>query len=139
MRKELEDQLRQEFPVFLGPNEWGRDFLRGFGIECQDGWYDIIREFALEAKKHNETNPDKPVVALIIKEKLGGLRIQGLSNMTDELRAVQRRVEKKSYHVCDQCGKEGVLMRSVGGYLLATRCPDHATDYNDGPMEPYGE
>lgn len=36
MREDLEQKLRDEFPILFGPNEWG-PFLRGFGFECGDG------------------------------------------------------------------------------------------------------
>lgn len=121
MNKELTKLLVEEFPVLFGPNEYST-LLRGFGFECGDGWYDLIRKFAKKCKEHNMVNPEHPIVALIVKEKFGGLRIQGLSNMTEELFDVLRNIEEESYSVCEVCGKPGKL--TTDGWWK-TRCEEH--------------
>lgn len=125
MNEELTQKLREEFPVLFGPNEYS-GFLRGFGFECSDGWYELVREFAIIVEAHNKTLPDKPVVALIVKEKYGSLRVQGLTNMNSFLWQHLRNVERKSTTICDLCGQPGQLMVSENGFLLATRCSKHA-------------
>lgn len=145
MNEELTQKLRDEFPVLFGPNEWGCEFLRGFGFECNDGWYELIREFSLAVNELQ--NPEKPVVALIVKEKFGALEIQGLSNMNDALYEVKRKIYAKSLKTCDICGKPGQLMRTLDGYLLATRCEEHNFDQFHGregeefrrEMEPFND
>jgi len=122
MNEELTQLLREEFPVLFGPTNYS-DFLRGFGFECHDGWYQLIRKFAKKCKEHNLQHPDKPIVALIVKEKFGGLRIQGLSNMTEELWSTLREVEEESFFVCEVCGKPGKLY--VENYWYKTRCKEH--------------
>ena len=130
MNKELTKKLRDEFPVLFGPNDYCK-FLRGFGFECHDGWYELIREFGLIVNEFQ--NPEKPVVATIVKEKFGGLRIQGLTNMNDELWARLHEIENKSFKVCDICGKPGDL-RQIG-WLYATRCDEHNRRVNDSESD----
>jgi len=134
MKQELENELRKEFPILFGKNKYA-DFLRGFGFEVNgDGWYELIREFATAAEFHSQIN--SPVVATIVKEKFGGLRIQGLSNMTDELYEILHKVEEKSYTVCEECGKPGELCGTQ--YYVSTRCPDHRLTHSGEVMEPTG-
>ena len=122
MNEELTKKLRDEFPILFGPNEWKPDgFLRGFGFECDDGWYELIREFGLKCKEHR-TNQ---VIALIVKEKFGRLTVQGLTNMTDELWSTLGEVGNKSEKTCEICGKPGCL--SSTGYWLKTVCKEHST------------
>lgn len=71
-------------------------------------------------------DPRKPVVALIVKEKFGGLRIQGLTNMTDEIYKALDEVEEKSYTICENCGKPG--KQYSDGWIM-TRCEECYEDY----------
>lgn len=121
MNEELSLLLRKEFPVLFGPTPYA-DYLRGFGFECGDGWFELIRKFGKKCKEHNLLHPDKPIVAIIVKEKFGGLRIQGLSNMTEEIWSLLREVEEESFHICEVCGKPGKLYTD-GWYK--TVCKEH--------------
>lgn len=122
MNEDFTKLLRAEFPILFGPTAYA-DYLRGFGFECNAGWIELIRKFGKKCKEHNLLYPDQPIVALIVKEKFGGLRIQGLTNMTEELWSLLREVEEESYYVCEVCGQPGKLLTK--NYWWKTRCKEH--------------
>lgn len=83
--------------------------------ECGPGWYPLI-EVALTAFGEN-------FEPLQIKEKFGELRIYGGKN--ERQQAVYDLVTLISRHICEECGKAGVLSEKNGWYR--TRCAEHDT------------
>jgi len=95
MNVELENKLIEAFPaLFAGRHEPITQNLMIFGCECNDGWYDLIRDFCFLAKlrldsaegvnkkKNKGTKSGEyidypaPTLKLVqIKEKYGTLRI----------------------------------------------------------------
>lgn len=106
MKKELEDKLAKEFPSqFVGRNKDIRVSLMGFGCECKDGWYELIRHVCelVEVLK-------APVEWVQIKEKFGGLRMYlRWAEAThpligDVVFHIVDTAESKSYRICEECG-----------------------------------
>jgi hypothetical protein len=126
MTKELELKLVEKYPNILC--EYGGDMKKTcmhFGMECGDGWYDLLDE--LLAKLNYISNVSGvQVVADQIKEKFGTLRFYYSTVAKNDLDLnvivckiiddIVDRAEKCSGYVCEKTGKTGVLC-SRGGWL----------------------
>lgn len=106
-----------------------------FGIECDDGWYDLIMELTL---KIGAMDKARKVEVHQIKEKFGGLRyyINGGPIMLDfmgggsyqvgeidDVRKLINRYQDKSFDICETCGAPGKICTT--GNWLKTVCRDH--------------
>jgi hypothetical protein len=69
-----------------------------FGIECDDGWLEMIAQLIHELIDAGWTREIRQ-----IKEKFGGLRFyaDGLNNQCAEIII---KYEKRSYQICERCG-----------------------------------
>ena len=142
MREELEQKLADEFP-FMRKNEnfqtetgYVHDLYGAFGMECGDGWYDVIRGLCLDItdiyKKRNLKVAVKP---LQIKEKYGSLRFycdidaendvemdkELLDEICNEVFEAVSKWEDVSERTCELCGKDGER-RGFG--WVTTRCEE---------------
>jgi len=143
MSPEYEKQLRDKYPnLFRKVRRVGRGPapIETRGIECEDGWYDILDSLFdhlmrpldwVKASSSNVADPDKVraaperefkrLPALIqVKEKLGRLRIyiHGGNRRVGELVAF---AEQHSGKVCEICGRTGIF-RNDG--WLRVRCDE---------------
>lgn len=101
-----------------------------FGIECGVGWADIIHAFLATAEEVTGGG-DATLHLLQIKEKMGGLRIYYRMADTPQtswmgIDEAYYLAEARSFHVCEQCGRRGLL--TYNGMLYATRCAEHAAE-----------
>ena len=119
------------------------DLYSAFGVECRDGWYDLITELCEEIMKAY-TDEGRPMDLVVdqIKEKYGTLRfyyhfggqsetIQSLDVMgvggirmmsksvpfEDKIASIVAKYEEKSAHICEDCGSPGVLRPDLGWVL----------------------
>lgn len=93
-------------------------------IDAGHGWSGVINDCH---KKLLSVDPDYKVVQ--IKEKFGGLRYYfNPSNPvhTRVMSDIVRPFEKKSYTVCEVCGKNAKLMKRIRDSWLKTLCREHA-------------
>lgn len=138
MNPELENKLYQDFPNLFENRYKGPQYsCLSFGIECGDGWYDLIRTVCWDIKNHEENinrqtewklkeNPNYvsdyyPVKFDQIKEKYGGLRLY-YSGGDDFVTGLTHFAESMSYKVCEICGNRGEP--SKGGWI-STLCVQH--------------
>lgn len=159
MTKELEKRLEEDFPFMekgkslKEQEEAGRinDIYSAFGLECRDGWFDLIYGLCseiMQAYKEEKREIDLDVVQ--IKEKFGALRfyyafkgksktIHGFDFISDNgvggvritpkgdgfgetISSIVRKYEKKSRHICEVCGNPGELRTDLRWIL--TLCDD---------------
>lgn len=134
MREALEEKLVKEFPFLEENSEQGEDRIDNlylaFGCECDDGWYELLREMFKEiVDRYKLAGLAVDLEVLQIKEKFAELRVyysfkQGDSPVNQELRndidKIIEAYENKSNKVCESCGAEGVLRKK--GYLMKTLC-----------------
>lgn len=124
MNKKLEDVFVKEFPIMFKDmyGDRGQTCL-SFGIECCDGWFDLIhnlcKEIQAELEKEGQVENFK---VLQVKEKFGTLRFY-CSGRTDTIQGLIFMAEEQSAVTCERCGKTGTLRK--GGWL-ATLCDEHA-------------
>lgn len=116
----------------IGKSEEFSDVLSFFDdrferyINVGMGWSDLVRQCHNKLKT---IDPDYKVMQ--IKEKFGGLRYYfSASNpaMTSKMHDLISEIERKSYLVCELCGKPGNLRRRTFSRWLKTLCSDHAPD-----------
>lgn len=99
----------------------------GWGIECGDGWYDIISSVCWVIAEHenNKNYRDDqtyyPIKFDQIKEKFGGLRIY-YSGGDDYISGTIRMAEEMSYKICEVCGQKG--QPNKNGWI-STLCDIH--------------
>ena len=151
MTKELEKKLEEAFPFMRKgksleqqrADNYIDDLYSAFGVECQDGWYDLIYELCEEIMKAY-TDEGRPMDMVVdqIKEKYGTLRfyyhfggqsetIQSLDVMgvggirmmsksapfEDKIASIVAKYEEKSAHICEDCGSPGALRPDLGWVL----------------------
>lgn len=92
------------------------DALRSVG----SGWSDLI------TRVYSFIEQQKLTVGIVqVKEKWGGLRIY-TDQLCDELDILIEKVEKESFHVCEECGASGTLRKKNEVYFTA--CGQHSND-----------
>ena len=120
MKNELEDKLKEEFPQIFCDLRDSKpsESCMCFGIECNNGWYDLIRNLCLEIKK---LEVPKEFKTTQVKEKFGGLRFY-VSSETDEINKLIDQAEMKSYKVCEDCGSEEDVTSEGRPNWVSTLC-----------------
>jgi len=154
MKNELQQQLIDKYPKIFQIDENRRlEPFPMFGIECGDGWYDLLdrlcgliqnhidwrnkqRDMFLKNNPHNVEIPEEipQVTVSQIKEKFGTLRfyydggdeyIHGLVSMADNM----------SGAICEVCGERGQF-RGRGWYYTACDTHTRPDDLGADNQEP---
>jgi hypothetical protein len=86
-------------------------------LEVDEGWLPLIKEMIDELLA---AGWDRKLAQS--KEKFGGLRFY-IGSANDDLHTIVAKYERKSYDVCEKCGKEGQLRK--GGWMK-TLCDEHS-------------
>jgi len=115
--------LYMRFPdIFKGRSKPLTESLMGFGIECGDGWYDLIWELC-EAIEWQAIMEDVPLPeAIQVKEKFGGLRFY-VTGATHAMRKLIDEAENRSESICGVCGGQAEWVDTEG--WIKTRCKQH--------------
>ena len=103
MREELETRLYNDFSEFFRNANNPRVSLMCFGFMCGDGWFDLIYELCKEIKEYYGVVPETFSV-VEVKEKFGALRFY-ITYAPRVVHDMIDRAEKRSYRVCEECGK----------------------------------
>ena len=96
-----------------------------FGIECGEGWHNLILKLSEKLEALILQLPEVAragVYVTQVKEKYGTLRFY-MSTETDEMSDAIRFAEAESEVTCEICGKPG---RTEGESWLSTVCPEHS-------------
>jgi len=96
-----------------------------FGFMCDSGWFKIIYQLCKDIQRVLDNTPDQSLdhfEVLEVKEKFGELRFY-VAGYNKEIRDLVDRTERKSYQLCEICGKRGSI--SVKGGWYKTVCPYH--------------
>jgi len=116
-----EDILKDFHEFFDYLKEWPKDAPippMAFGIECGDGWADLLYQLCTDIK--SELEDGETFAVQQIKEKFGGLRFY-CGPARKEVHDLIAEAEKRSYTVCERCGKPGKV-RDTG--WIRTLCDD---------------
>lgn len=124
MDTHLETELYEKYPYLFSNKDLGpRQSCMAFGIECGNGWYEILssvcfiitqHEKNIEARNKYFYKEDRESEVVIyqqvkfdqIKEKFGGLRIY-YSGGDDYISGVIKMADEMSYNICEVCGNKG--------------------------------
>lgn len=95
--------------------------FEGFGIECGEGWYNILDKLCTKIESYLDKNLEekKAFKILQIKQKFGGLRFY-TSFSCAEIQKYIGIAEKESYKTCEVCGEPGEY--NVLGFYILTLC-----------------
>lgn len=132
MQEELQQKLFEKYPnLFENRHKSIQESCMAWGIECDDGWYDILNNLCHEITQNeiNATNEKGfrynkdyvPVKFDQIKEKFGGLRIY-CSGGDDHARGLKDMAEAMSYCICEHCGNKGRPNKSGWITTLCENC-----------------
>ena len=131
MKKALVKTLQKKYPELFGESTSSNDMrMKIFvsGIECDDGWYELIdvlcESIMLICGKNIPTIRQ-------IKEKFGGLRFY-IAPLTDKHNAEKifnliNKAESASFIICEVCGEKGEMKTNKAEWLK-TLCPVHAKE-----------
>ena len=149
MKKELQEIIFESCPLLYSDrNKSINESAIAWGIQCADGWFDLILELSVklerlvisfidenkntipcmwcggkEQDKHINCGPNKRFEprhpkADCVKEKFASLRMC-LSYETDEMANLISEYEDRSQTICEDCGKTGSVK---GKAWLRTQC-----------------
>ena len=108
--EEFEIQLKKKYPnLYNGlrnkkSSQGGYLMPIAFGIECGEGWYNLIDYVSAKLEALNQK-----LEVVQIKEKWGSIRLY-LNISTDEADKIVEFVEKESETTCEICSKKGKLL-----------------------------
>jgi len=134
MDGELQNQLYEKYPdLFSNRAKSPRESCMSFGIECNNGWYELLSSVCWRIFQHERNIADRirirnqnaipnnqpdleyvPVKFDQVKEKYGGLRIY-FSGGDDYVDGIVSMAEEYSYKVCEVCGNAG--KPNKGGWI----------------------
>lgn len=123
MSPELEKQLFDKYPkIFRQKDLDMKQTAMCWGIECRDGWYDLIDMLCHMLQFHTDQNHHPQVEATQVKEKWGGLRFYTNSN-DDYQEGLIDFAEAMSYKICEVCGSNKDVKTEGKGWIQ-TLCED---------------
>lgn len=128
MNNDLDKMLCSRYPkMFTERGGYHNDTDLGWGIACDDGWFDLIDTLCDSIQSYidnkSKYTPDVSQVEITqIKEKFGTLRFyaNGGDDVTDGMIWF---AESMSGKICEVCGTPG--KRRSGGWIR-TLCDEHA-------------
>ena len=110
----LENTLRARYPEIVGS--------LSDGIQCDDGWLDILNALFSEITKHCKGLGIPIPRARQVKEKTGSLRCY-LSSKDDFIDGLIQMSEEISGKTCEVCGEPGLM--DVENNVVQVRCLRH--------------
>lgn len=121
MRKELANKFPARWPNwFRGMTKSPMESNMAFGLECADGWFQLLWDLCLELE---QLGVPEDFEIYQIKEKFGGLRFYTSGSSIEAYNAVEQ-AEKRSYEICEECGStEGVTVAAPRGWIT-TKCAE---------------
>jgi hypothetical protein len=111
-------KLYKDFPkLYRGRKRTLQESLMPFGFMCGDGWFKIVYDLS---KKITKIDPNCEAVE--VKEKWGGLRFYVNPTKREVFDAIDK-AEERSFHTCEECGKEGKFREDIPWVLtLCDKC-----------------
>jgi hypothetical protein len=121
MKAELEQKIVDIAPYLFRYEGWDnvQESCLIFGIECSDGWYDIIADLVLNISK---VDLEKRIKVYQIKEKFGSLRFYTNCEYDDKITKLIVEAENKSAVTCEACGKPSKIRGATYHLSLCDEC-----------------
>ena len=129
MDKQLTHKLIERFPFIPSKNPlyFGNTNVP-MSVDCDDGWFSLLWELCEHIETELKIHPEERVMFSVdqVKEKFAGLRFYA-SGGTDVIYELIAEAEKKSYTICEICGRMGKPMVRGGWYK--TLCHEHSKEF----------
>lgn len=143
MQAQFQTELLQRYPNFFrspGIRLVDPDVISGLlvddlapfdprGIECEDGWFDLIDRLSRACENEigmliaQDVPKERWPRVAQIKEKMGGLRFYVNGSLSDELRELIVQVENiDSLRTCERCGAPGKLREGRWRHTHCDNC-----------------
>jgi len=108
MNDKLEAKITEAFPSMF-KNMYGspQETCMAFGIECGDGWFDLIYKLCEAIQQELQNNGNPPFTVDQVKEKFGSLRFYYSGYNNEAISSFIKIAEDISAVTCEQCGKPG--------------------------------
>lgn len=136
MNAELTNRLFEDFPaLYAGRHLPATANLMSFGFGCGDGWFELLYDLSQQLQQYNLEHPEATVIAVQVKEKLGGLRFY-VDQPSLEVDAAIAAAALKSLQTCELTGRPGRLHQRNG--YDQTLCPEKARELDFEPVESEG-
>lgn len=125
MNKENQKKLRDRFEFMVPKKTEGPQYAYPlFGIECGDGWFDLLWKLCEGIEKQLKKDKIKDFEVNQIKEKFAGLRFY-VAGCNNKIRKLIDKAEEKSCKICEECGEKGKRVHIRGWYLtLCDECEE---------------
>ena len=107
-----------------------------FGIECGDGWKDLIEPIIEYINNYNKDKKEEDKIIISqIKEKFGGLRFY-VDRWNEEVHNMINNAEEESYKVCELCGSREDVGQTANGWIttLCHNCVKKITQDKEIPI-----
>ena len=128
MHNDLERNLLTKYPAIFGENPSEPDSGMRWGIECGDGWHNLLDKLCHDIQAYIEMEGIPQITFTQVKEKFGELRIyytsidQHIDNLIAEAATFSR-------SVCENCGTSGALRKTRYGWIKPL-CSECVKQYN---------
>ena len=105
MDKKLEQKIYKRYPEFFKHRDDMHASLMCFGMECRDGWYNLINNLCKDIHGYYMKHGGIPESFYVtqIKEKWGSLRFY-TSGAPEQVHKMIADAEHKSFYICEICG-----------------------------------
>ncbi len=126
------NELVEKYPIFFEHlKEEGNDILPAymFGIECGEGWYDLLDKLMSHLSFNIKHNRVPQINVTQIKEKFGGLCFY-YDGGNDYARGMIRFAEAMSYGICEDCGSNHNVTKTKEGWITCL-CEKCMEKYNE--------
>jgi len=138
MSPDKEKKILEGFPLLYGDKDKSmKETCMCWGIDCEDGWFDIIYDLSEKLERLIEKEEDRPDFgrpkAAQVKSKFATLRFY-MTWETNEMSKLIEEAEAKSAEACELCGKPGII-KLDGGWFV-TVCEEHGKDLRGRDEEP---
>jgi len=140
MRRELEQKLVEKYPQLFQDYRKDPMYPMYYGIECGDGWYDLIDKTLARIQQEIDAYPEKDrnrFKLFQVKEKFGSLRVY-MSETVGEMNKAVNDAYTESLVTCVWCGsQEGVTQNEHS--FVRSMCPQCSVEYAKNGWELNGE
>ena len=122
MSPDLDKKLCDKYPeIFINRHGDMMNTCMCWGLECGDGWYNLIDALCSNLQWDTDRNDAPQIVASQVKEKYGTLRFY-VEGSNERQEGQISFAEYLSGTICDVCGNPGSA--NEDGWL-STRCEKH--------------
>jgi hypothetical protein len=128
--------LLEKYPKLYAQYYWDKkDTCMNWGFDCGDGWLKLIDGLS---RRITKLDPEGEIQAVQVKNKFAMLRFyfraagenkESLQLKHTAVGALVAQAEKKSTHLCEECGKKGKIRDDSGWYI--TLCEKHHKERMD--------